>query len=208
MDICQKPESTKRPFRMAQPGSDLPITRRERRRERGIVTRGNPPSGPVLRKNEKHGDSSWDETEATLGNDRRQPRLRVKDADRLLQRAPLTLGLRNDDGPRIVVRPKNVDRAALAPLREGDLGLRAPALAAQRGDRRLHDRGVSLVEQAIEGGAVPPWGNAHGRAQASEVIADVANAEPRNVTRFQLQGEMSRSARRNKVALTKPLSFS
>lgn len=82
------------------------------------------------------------------------------------------------------------------------------ALAAQRGDRRLHDRGVSLVEQAIEGGAVPPRGNADGRAQASEVIADVANAEPRNVTRFQLQGEMSRSARRNKVALTKPLSFS
>lgn len=109
MDICQKPESTKRPFRTAQPASDLPITRRERRRERGIVTRGNPPSGPVLRKNEKHGDSSWDETEATLGNDRRQPRLRVKDADRLLQRAPLTLGLRNDDGSRIVMRAKNVD---------------------------------------------------------------------------------------------------
>lgn len=208
MDIWQKPEAPERAFRTAQPRADLSITRRERCAEGGVVTSGNPPGSPVLGKDEQHRYPVRDEPEALLGNDRRQPRLRVKDADRLLERAPLALGLGDEYGLRGVMRTQHVDRSALAPLREGDLGRRSPVVAAEHSDGRFDDPCVSLVEQPIEGSAVPPCGQADGRTQTSEVIADVADAEPLSLTRFQLQGEVSRSAGRNHVALAKPVPFS
>lgn len=74
---------------------------------------------------------------------------------RSLDRHQLGLELHDEAGPLVGAARQNVDRSALAVLRVGHLNGYSPAQSAEPLRRAVRDGRVPLVEQSIEGGAVP-----------------------------------------------------
>lgn len=101
---------------------------------------------------------------------------------------------------------KDIDRTALSPFGERELGLNEPVESPQRGDRPFNHLGVSLVEKSVQGRTVPPGGHPHRGAQLGEMRPDVVQPQAACPSRLELPAEVARATRRDDIDLPKSLA--
>lgn len=102
------------------------------------------------------------------------------------------LDLYDEDDPGQSMKGEDVDRATLAPHREGNLNRHLPAGCTKQEHERVHEPGVRLVEQPVESFAIPPKADINGRTNRRGDRSERRDRHGLDFTRFDLRDERAR----------------
>lgn len=115
---------------------------------------------------------------------RSEPLLYVQHPIRLFERADHALDLYDGCCPVAGMDAEHIDRSAFAEFGEGEFDVRLPAARGKYRDGALDEGGVSLIEQAVRCGAVPPGNESASTASRLKNSPDASEADLVRVPSF------------------------